>query len=843
MNSQIDRLPADVPISHDPGDREEEDKSFEVLSANICTEIIPPDTCHDCKHTTSVEDQEESFSTRKLSIKVIAQPEERQSSPIISERVTLQRTSSWQGDIDRRTKIFESCKVKSPIDIAESPTMTTKNHFSSINDALEEMKKDAGKKFDSITRHQTVPDPFQFPHRPIEQITLLNSEVELERQSAKRKQTLKRPLNSEGDNSTLELNNEPREAKLRQTSLPEFHKLSFEGENVSGVPTDELRQASQLLCEALFIRAKYMALSMQNFCPTTAKCIQEVSKDYNLSSLLDKKEDSNCINDRVMCAFQESEHLKADGSKWMPFHGEIPGDSGYTFEMVDGVFQVTGCRRSIDGEPNKKQKPVIHPFPCIEEFLDDQNVLLALSTHGPVKSFSYRRLQFLESKFKLHILLNEMKELAAQKDIPHRDFYNVRKVDTHVHAASCMNQKHLLRFIKKKAKKFGDEVVFKKTDQAQTLNDVFKVLDLSPYDLSVDSLDVHADRNTFHRFDKFNSKYNPVGQSHLREVFLKTDNFIKGKYFAELIKEVGSDLEESKYQMAELRISIYGRSKDEWDKLAKWAVKFHDCMTSTVTVNPQSHPELHKFLAQVIGFDSVDDESKPEDIMFNKFCPKPASWVAQSNPPYAYYLYYIYSNMVVLNHLRRERGFNIFNLRPHCGEAGPVHHLVTAFMLAENISHGLLLRKIPALQYLYYLAQIGIAMSPLSNNSLFLNYHRNPLPEYHARGLLVSISTDDPLQFHFTKEPLMEEYSIVAQVWKFSQTDMCELARNSVLMSGFEQKVKQHWLGEHLQEQGHFGNDIAKTNVPDIRVSFRHETLLEELRILESGAKDAQSPK
>ncbi len=57
----------------------------------------------------------------------------------------------------------------------------------------------------------------------------------------------------------------------------------------------------------------------------------------------------------------------------------------------------------------------------------------------------------------------------------------------------------------------------------------------------------------------------------------------------------------------------------------------------------------------------------------------------------------------------------------------------------------------PVLQYLYYLAQIGIAMSPLSNNSLFLSYHRNPLPEYLSRGLVVSLSTDDPLQFHFTK--------------------------------------------------------------------------------------------
>ena len=39
--------------------------------------------------------------------------------------------------------------------------------------------------------------------------------------------------------------------------------------------------------------------------------------------------------------------------------------------------------------------------------------------------------------------------------------------------------------------------------------------------LTVDMLDVHADRNTFHRFDKFNAKYNPVGESRLREVFSK----------------------------------------------------------------------------------------------------------------------------------------------------------------------------------------------------------------------------------------------------------------------------------------------------------------------------------
>lgn len=55
----------------------------------------------------------------------------------------------------------------------------------------------------------------------------------------------------------------------------------------------------------------------------------------------------------------------------------------------------------------------------------------------------------------------------------------------------------------------------------------------------------------------------------------------------------------------------------------------------------------------------------------------------------------------------RERGLNTFVLRPHCGEAGPINHLIAGFLLGENISHGLLLRKAPVLEYLYYLAQIG----------------------------------------------------------------------------------------------------------------------------------------
>ena len=91
------------------------------------------------------------------------------------------------------------------------------------------------------------------------------------------------------------------------------------------------------------------------------------------------------------------------------------------------------------------------------------------------------------------------------------------------------------------------------------------------------------------------------------------------------------DLEESKYQNSELRLSVYGRSPEEWDKLADWAInndvysdnvrwliqvprlydiykanklvsKFEEILDNLfkplfeATMKPSSHPSLHKFL-------------------------------------------------------------------------------------------------------------------------------------------------------------------------------------------------------------------------------------------------------
>lgn len=611
-------------------------------------------------------------------------------------------------------------------------------------------------------------------------------------------------------------------------------------------PSEETEDVCYMLQEAMELRRKWL--------------FKPVLSPEQLSHLAEAKELSDCIGDPF---------------RWTP----APCKPDWHFRMVDGVYCVwDGAATAAAPAPEARGTPPppdlqtawLTPPGTAVDFFSDMHWLLRVSALGNVRSFTHHRLLLLEQKFNLHVMLNSDKEFLAQKSAPHRDFYNVRKVDTHVHHSACMHQKHLLRFMKSKLKKEPDEVVIFRDGKYLTLREVFESLNLTPYDLNVDMLDVHADKNIFQRFDRFNLKYNPFGQSRLREIFIKQDNLLHGRFLAQLTKEVFVDLEASKYQHTEYRISVYGRKPNEWDTLAAWVVQnrlasdnnmwliqiprlynvykesgiidnFEELLVNIfeplfeVTKDPESHPQLHLFLKGVSGFDLVDDESKPERRP-NKHMPSPAAWNTKYNPSFAYYVYYMYANLFTLNKLREARGLNTFSLRPHSGEAGDVDHLAVTFMAAENIAHGINLRKSPSMQYLYYLAQVGLCMSPLSNNFIFLDYHRNPFPTFFARGLSVSLSTDDPLQIHLTKEPLVEEYSVAAQVWKLSATDLCEIARNSVLHSGYPHQVKMHWVHTKYWKMGPEGNDIQKTNVPALRMRFRKDCHTEEVTLLQSGA-------
>lgn len=68
-----------------------------------------------------------------------------------------------------------------------------------------------------------------------------------------------------------------------------------------------------------------------------------------------------------------------------------------------------------------------------------------------------------------------------------------------------------------------------------------------------------------------------------------------------------------------------------------------------VSRDPAVDPNLDAFLKHVVGFDSVDDESKIDARSFNVHSPTPDKWVKANNPPYSYYIYYFFANMSILN--------------------------------------------------------------------------------------------------------------------------------------------------------------------------------------------------
>ncbi len=69
------------------------------------------------------------------------------------------------------------------------------------------------------------------------------------------------------------------------------------------------------------------------------------------------------------------------------------------------------------------------------------------------------------------------------------------------------------------------------------------------------------------------------------------------------------------------------------------------------TLRSRPHRKPCMPVVQVVGFDMVDDESKPERRP-TKHSPAPAEWSTKHNCAYSYYAYYMYANLYVLNKFR-----------------------------------------------------------------------------------------------------------------------------------------------------------------------------------------------
>ncbi|KAJ6871804.1 hypothetical protein NC652_037226 [Populus alba x Populus x berolinensis] len=360
------------------------------------------------------------------------------------------------------------------------------------------------------------------------------------------------------------------------------------------------------------------------------------------------------------------------------------------------------------------------------------------------------------------------------------------KVATHVHHSACMNQKHLLRFIKSKLRKEPDEVVIFR--DGTYLNIERK---------GCYHIDICGNRCTcgtiahFIALNKFNLKYNPFCQSRLREIFLKQDNLIQGRFLEELTK-----------QMVEYRISIYGRKQSEWDQIASWILPrlyniykeigllhhfrifliISSFRFSRSQLIQMSHPQLHVYLETgcwagrclMMKANLKDDPQSTclhkinvpmcsilhFHIMFITVMPTSTTLNKSSQMFYLEAVFLlpqlIYYNIVF--QLRESKGHDNYQIPSPFWRDLPAtityqlswFRLVILTILAchislrpHNIAHGINLSKSPRM-VAFLLYQIGLAMSPLSQQFLIFRTTIGILFQcFFQRGLNVSLSTDD----------------------------------------------------------------------------------------------------
>ncbi len=134
---------------------------------------------------------------------------------------------------------------------------------------------------------------------------------------------------------------------------------------------------------------------------------------------------------------------------------------------------------------------------------------------------------------------------------------------------------------------------------------------------------------------------------------------------------------------------------------------------------------------------------------------------------------------------------------PHGGElCGPATVRTCLDELgAGRIGHGVRSVEDPDLLKRIVDAQVALEVCPASNVSLGV-YHRQedvPLRQLYEAGARIALGADDPLLFG---SRLAEQYETARSVHGFTDSELADLARGSVLASTAPDDVQKSWLAE-----------------------------------------------
>lgn len=146
--------------------------------------------------------------------------------------------------------------------------------------------------------------------------------------------------------------------------------------------------------------------------------------------------------------------------------------------------------------------------------------------------------------------------------------------------------------------------------------------------------------------------------------------------------------------------------------------------------------------------------------------------VSKIEPPISMHLFVLAANVRRVNLAVSEEKGKFTNFKPitvsgHAGETNyceraSLSHLATSFLLSSFVSHGVDLMFSKPAQYLFYLTQIPLMITPISNlNLFFADPSRHPMAMFFELGLHVILGTDDAAvfpEFDHVESALEREY-------------------------------------------------------------------------------------
>lgn len=127
----------------------------------------------------------------------------------------------------------------------------------------------------------------------------------------------------------------------------------------------------------------------------------------------------------------------------------------------------------------------------------------------------------------------------------------------------------------------------------------------------------------------------------------------------------------------------------------------------------------------------------------------------------------------------------------HAGEAAGAQSVWGALrdLRAERIGHAARANEDPALVDYLRTHHIPLEMCPISNlrTGVYDSITQHPVADFIARGMLVTINTDDPKMFNNT---LVEEYALLMEHFGMHEDQICALIDNAITASWLDDAAK-----------------------------------------------------